>query len=82
MKTAVTRERAKVEQVERRKAQIRVRVEHLVRVGKRLFGYTKARLGVLDKCTAQIMTFFALANLYPVRGQLLANKEVARLQFG
>lgn len=74
--------RAKAEREERRKAQIRARVEHPFRVLKRQFGYTKTRFKGLAKNTAQIVTLFALANLYLVRKRLMATKAVVRPQFG
>ena len=43
-----------------------------VRVVKRQFGYTKVRFKGLMKNTAQIVTLFALANLYLARRRLLA----------
>lgn len=57
---------------ERRKAQIRARVEHPFRVIKCQFRYTKVRFKGLTKNTAQLITLFALSNLYMVRKQLLA----------
>jgi IS5 family transposase len=81
-KIADDKARTKAEQQERRKAQIRARVEHPFRVVKRQFGYAKTRFKGLAKNTAQILTLFALANLYLVRRQLLAMKAVVRPQFG
>lgn len=63
---------ALVDQVERIKAGIRAKVEHPFRVIKRQFGYTKVRYRGLRKNTAQIMTLFALSNLWMARGKLLA----------
>ena len=57
---------------ERRKAQIRARVEHPFRVIKCQFKYSKLRFKGLEKNTAQLMTLFALSNLYMVRKQSLA----------
>jgi IS5 family transposase len=71
-KIADVRERAKAQREERRKAQIRARVEHPFRVIKRQFGYMKVRFKGLVKNTAQIVTLFALANLYLARRRLLA----------
>jgi IS5 family transposase len=65
-KIANAKERAKAQRQERRKAQIRARVEHPFRVIKRQFGYLKVRFKGLMKNTAQIVTLFALANLYEV----------------
>ncbi|SPD61778.1 transposase (fragment) (plasmid) [Cupriavidus taiwanensis] len=63
---------ALVDQVERIKAGIRAKVEHPFRVIKRQFGYTKVRYRGLRKNTAQLMTLFALSNLWMARGKLLA----------
>ena len=71
-KIANARERAKTQREERRKAQIRARVEHPFRVIKCQFGYTKVRFKGLMKNTAQIVTLFALANLYLARWRLMA----------
>jgi IS5 family transposase len=56
--------------VEKMKAGIRARVEHPFRVLKRQFGYTKVRYRGLAKNTAQIVTLFALSNLWMVRKKL------------
>src|SRR5262245_11824145 len=71
-KIANAKERAKAQGEERSKAQIRARVEHPFRVVKRQFGYTKVRFKGLMKNTAQIVTLFALANLYLARRRLMA----------
>ncbi|QPQ88883.1 IS5 family transposase (plasmid) [Burkholderia gladioli] len=63
---------ALVDQVERIKAGIRAKVEHPFRVIKRQFGYTKVRYRGLKKNTAQLVTLFALSNLWMARGKLLA----------
>ena len=57
--------------IETAKARIRARVEHPFRVIKRQFGYTKVRFRGLAKNTAQVLTLFALSNLWMVRKQLL-----------
>jgi hypothetical protein len=44
---------------------------HFFRVIKRQFGYTKVRYKGLAKNTAQLMTLFALSNLWMVRKQIL-----------
>lgn len=54
------------------KAAIRAKVEHPFRVLKRQFGYQKVRFKGLAKNTAQIVTLFALTNLWLVRKKLLA----------
>lgn len=56
-----------VERVEKMKASIRAKVEHPFRVIKRQFGYTKVRYRGLKKNTAQIVTLFALSNLWMAR---------------
>lgn len=65
------RERKQVERWERCKASLRAKVEHPFRVIKRQFGYTKVRYRGLAKNTAQVLTLFALSNLWMVRRQLL-----------
>jgi IS5 family transposase len=62
-----------VKAVETAKAKIRARVEHPFRVIKRQFGYVKVRFKGLAKNTAQIVTLFALSNLWMARRALLAN---------
>ena len=52
---------------ERVKGQVRARVEHPFRVVKRPFGYVKVRYRGLAKNTAQLVTLFALSNLWMVR---------------
>jgi IS5 family transposase len=54
------------------KARIRARVEHPFRVIKRQFGYTKVRFRGLAKNAAQVLTLFALSNLWMARRRLLA----------
>lgn len=60
-------------QIEHAKARIRAKVEHPFRVIKRQFGYTKVRFRGLAKNTAQLITLFALSNLWMARRFLLAN---------
>ncbi len=81
-KIADPHQRERALALERRKAQIRARVEHPFRVVKRQFGYTKTRFKGLAKNTAQIVTLFALANLYLVRKRLMASTGVVRPQLG
>ena len=50
---------------------VRAVVEHPFRVLKRQFGYTKVRYRGLAKNTGQIVTLFALANLWLARKRLL-----------
>jgi IS5 family transposase len=59
------------ERVEKMKASIRAKVEHPFRVLKRQFGFTKVRYRGLKKNTAQIVTLFALSNLWMARRQLM-----------
>jgi IS5 family transposase len=59
------------ERLEKLKASIRARVEHPFRVLKRQFGYTKVRYRGLRKNTAQIVTLFALGNLWLARRRLM-----------
>ena len=59
------------ERVEKMKASIRAKVEHPFRVIKRQFGFTKIRYRGLAKNTAQIVTLFALSNLWMARRQLM-----------
>ncbi|MNU05303.1 hypothetical protein D3C72_2500530 [compost metagenome] len=53
---------------------MRAKVEHPFRVLKRQFGYTKVRYRGLVKNTAQIVTLFALSNLWMARRQLMETK--------
>lgn len=50
---------------------VRAIVEHPFRVVKRQFGYVKVRYLGLKKNAGQIVTLFALANLWLVRKRLL-----------
>ena len=61
------------ERVEKMKASIRAKVEHPFRVLKRQFGFTKVRYRGLAKNTAQIVTLFALGNLWMARRQLVGS---------
>nr|MBA2238518.1 transposase [Lysobacter sp.] len=47
------------------------KVEHPFRVVKRQFGYIKVRYRGLMKNKAQVLTLFALSNLWMSRGRLL-----------
>jgi transposase, IS5 family len=62
---------AVTEQVEKLKASVRAKVEHPFRVIKCQFGFTKVRYKGLAKNTAQLMTLFALSNLWMARRQLI-----------
>lgn len=57
--------------LEKWKASVRAKVEHPFRVLKRQFGYSKVRYRGLAKNTAQIVTLFALSNLWMARRQLM-----------
>ena len=63
-------------ELERVKAQMRAKVEHPFRVIKRQFGYQKTRYRGLAKNHAQIVTLFALANVYQARRQLMTVGKV------
>ena len=58
-------------QAEKLKARIRAKVEHPFRVLKRQFGLTKVRYRGLAKNTAQVVTLFALGNLWMARRKLM-----------
>jgi IS5 family transposase len=60
-----------LEKLEQTKARIRAKVEHPFRVIKRQFGYTKVKYRGLAKNTANLMTLFALSNLWMARRSLL-----------
>jgi transposase, IS5 family len=59
-------------EMERLKAQVRAKVEHVFHVVKNLFGFRKVRYRGLAKNTAQLHVLFALANLVLVKRRLLA----------
>jgi IS5 family transposase len=60
-----------MDQLETLKASIRAKVEHPFRVIKRQFGFMKVRYRDLKKNTAQLITLFALSNLWMVRKRLI-----------
>ncbi|WJM96277.1 IS5 family transposase [Pseudomonas defluvii] len=68
-----------IRKIEKAKAQVRVRGEHPFRVIKRQFGYTKVRFRGLVKNTAELVTLFALSNLWMARRHLLTNAGEVRL---
>lgn len=70
-----------VQAVEKAKASVRARVEHPFRVIKRQFGYVKVRFRGLAKNTAQVLTLFALSNLWMARKQLMGLKEKMRPKY-
>ena len=61
---------ALLDRIERIKAGVRAKVEHPFRVIKRQFGHVKVRYRGLKKNTAQLMTLFALSNLWMVRNKV------------
>ena len=61
---------------ERRKAQVRARVEHPFHIVKNLFGYRKVRYRGLRKNLAQLHSLFALANLV-IAGRMLRKAQMA-----
>jgi IS5 family transposase len=63
------------EQAEKLKASVRAKVEHPFRVLKRQFGLTKVRYRGLAKNTAQIVTLFALSNLWMARRSLMGGRR-------
>jgi IS5 family transposase len=65
------RERHYAQRWEHYKASLRAKVEHPFRVIKRQFGYIKVRYRGLAKNAAQVLTLFALSNLWMSRRQLL-----------
>lgn len=65
------REQVQARVLERLKASVRAKVEHPFRVVKRQFGYMKVRYRGLAKNAAQVLTLFALSNLWLARRRLL-----------
>lgn len=65
--------------IEKARVPVRAKVEHPFRVIKRQFGYVKVRFRGLTKNTAQLVTLFALSNLWMARRHLLANAGEVRL---
>ena len=62
---------ALLDKAEKLKASVRAKVEHPFRVIKCQFGFTKVRYKGLAKNTAQLITLFALSNLWMARRQLM-----------
>ena len=62
---------AVLEKLEQAKASIRAKVEHPFRVIKRQFGFVKVKYRGLAKNTANLVTLFALSDLWMVRKRLL-----------
>ena len=69
------RHRGVVDEVERAKnrtkSKVRARVEHVIGVVKRVFGFAKVRYRGLNKNKHRLLVTCALANLFMVRRQLL-----------
>ena len=61
-----------IERLEKLKASVSAKVEHQFRVIKCQFGYRKVRYRGLAKNTAQVLTLFALSNLWMVRQRLMS----------
>jgi IS5 family transposase len=57
------------------KASVRAKVEHPFRVIQRQFGYVKVRYRGLAKNTAQLITLFALSNIWMVRSRLMQRAQ-------
>ncbi|MGY3041057.1 IS5 family transposase [Rhodanobacter sp. TND4EL1] len=68
-----------VQHIEHMKAAVRSKVEHPLRVVKWQFGYQKVRFKGLFKNTAQVLTLFALSNLWMARRTLVASAWEVRL---
>ena len=63
------------EQAGKLKASVRAKVEHPFRVIKRQFGHTKVHYRGLKKNTAQLITLFALSNIWMARRTLLQRAQ-------
>jgi len=74
-------EKAALLAAEKAKASIRARVEHPFRVIKRQFGFVKVRFRGLAKNAAQVLTLFALSNLWMVRKQLIESTGKLRPKY-
>jgi IS5 family transposase len=66
---------ALLDQAEKLKASVRAKVEHPFRVIKRQFGHVKVRYRGLAKNTAQLVTLFALSNLWMVLKRILQDLQ-------
>ena len=64
-----------LDKAEQLKASVRAKVEHPFRVIKCQFGYTKVRYKGLAKNTAQLVTLFALGNLWMARRRILQGAQ-------
>ncbi len=67
-----------VKHTESIKAAVRSKVEHPFRVIKRQFGFQKVRFKGLAKNTAQLVTLFALSNLWMARRRILSTTAEVR----
>lgn len=65
--------------LEHLRAKVRARVEHPFRVIKQQFGFQKVRYRGLAKNGAQILTLFALSNLWMARRRILLSTGEVRL---
>jgi IS5 family transposase len=63
------------EQAAKLKASVRAKVEHPFRVIKCQFGFTKVRYKGLAKNTAQLITLFALSNIWMARKVLMQREQ-------
>lgn len=75
------REKERMRATETAKTGIRARVEHPFRVVTRQFGYAKVRFRGLAKNTSQVLTLFALSNLWMARKQLLSSAGKLRPKY-
>lgn len=66
-----------IDKAEKLKAGIRAKVEDPFRVIKRQLGFVKVRHRGLKKNTAQFFTFFALSNLWMVRGHVDGSQDMS-----
>jgi IS5 family transposase len=64
----------------RRKSQVRCKVEHAFLIIKRIFGFTKVRYRGLAKNANRVFATAALANLYMVRRYLLRLEQGSCVQ--
>ena len=64
-----------LDRAEQLKASVRAKVEHPFRVIKCQFGFTKVRYKGLAKNTAQLITLFALSNLWMTRKRILQGSK-------
>lgn len=71
-----------LEKAEQLKASVRAKVEHPFRVIKCQFSFTKVRYKGLVKNTAQLMTLFALSNVWMARRHLLKERRLVRVHCG